>query len=237
MAMRIAIVLVSSIALVGCFRSHGTFSSVASIDGGPLVSTSCGGPRPFCILISGHVCGDGAMQATCSPSGAWQCPPGWVLDDGTPECWCHGPGPLGCTCTPAGWFCSLGDAGLTAECPIDLPAAVGHPCAIERQTCGTCDPPPCGRCEQIVCLGGRWGAVDADARPRPPPETEPCNPQFACGATTCTAHEQFCLNNPIDDSFQCLSLPAGCDNCPCLEPWVACTVDSVGGITISRRTR
>jgi len=125
-----------------------------------------------------------------------------------------------------------GDVG--DGCPADLPSAIGEPCTVENQQCGTCPADPCVFCNIIRCHDGKWtrieifpspscgqrdGAVqDADAAqdanvtppcPPPPPPCNWCNGEYVYDQNGCLVGYR-CANG-VD--------PCSYDNCV-ISPWV-----------------
>lgn len=239
----IGILGLAAVTLAGCSDAHQRTDDGGPVGGDawvPPASCHPGDPPPwdtyFCVYVdANHVCGDAALSPECV-DGAWRCPAG--TSNGS-ECWCSGFGPHdpACTCTPSGWSCPPQpvDAGVDAppECPADLTAAVGMPCALEGQSCGTCANPCSGFCNLITCGGGTWQTLDFGC----------ADTTFACGPSTwCSRWSEYCEHVLSDvvgvpDDYRCSPFPADCANdCSC---WAdapgagTCTRDTAGGVTLT----
>lgn len=104
---------------------------------------TCSGSGPLCVMgTPGGLCGDGALQPTCT-NGAWVCPAGTIE---ATRCACTGLRP-GCTCTATGWQCA--DAGTVCTPGIAMSCNDGPVDGGVGGVAGTCTTN--GTC---VCLSG-----------------------------------------------------------------------------------
>jgi hypothetical protein len=72
-----------------------------------------------------------------------------------------------CAKTPAGSTADAApSAAATTECPKDLLAARGTPCAPDGKTCGT---GAAGFTHFVMCSRGTWTEMEAPPPPPPPP--------------------------------------------------------------------
>ena len=242
MRRRVGIVVgIVLLAAAGCAESHGVPGADAGglgDDGGRPVPVCRPGDSPpytsYCVYVGAdHVCGDAALSPTCV-DGAWACPAG---TGPASLCWCSGFGPHdpACVCTPSGWSCPTepADAGPpTPVCPADPAAAVGSPCTVEGQSCGSCPSPCSGSCNMATCIDHTWQTLDFGC----------ADPLFSCGpAAYCARFSEVCEHilsdvGGVPDEYRCEAAPPGCSgDCTCFGggPTDACASDGAGGVTVT----